>query len=177
MGTICIPQKNSTHLDLGQVLLEDVNGDFLLSKRPLLAGTSAFCSGGGGSLSSSTRAPSLATSANCRACWFKIFAASCQAQRVQVPNNHMHAQNHDYNYYYPNPKYLIIGYMDPLGSLLEDWRSWGQALSLHARRAGPTCFTSHSCMFSSSESTPGLPGRCGPRGSMYPIIRYLGFGQ
>ena len=36
--------------------------------------------------------------------------------RVQVPNNHILTQNLYYNYYYPNPKYLIIGYMDPLGS-------------------------------------------------------------
>ena len=37
-------------------------------------------------------------------------------QRVQVPNNHILTQNLYYNYYCPNPKYLIIGYMDPLGS-------------------------------------------------------------
>ena len=36
--------------------------------------------------------------------------------RVLVPNNHILTQNLYYNYYYPNPKYLIIGYMDPLGS-------------------------------------------------------------
>ena len=36
--------------------------------------------------------------------------------RVQVPNNHILTQNLYYNYYYPNPKYLIIGYMDPLGT-------------------------------------------------------------
>ena len=35
--------------------------------------------------------------------------------RVQVPNNHILPQNLYYNYYYPKPKYLIIGYMDPLG--------------------------------------------------------------
>ena len=35
--------------------------------------------------------------------------------RVQVPDNHILTQNLDYNYYYPDPKYLIIGYMDPLG--------------------------------------------------------------
>ena len=35
--------------------------------------------------------------------------------RVQVPNNHILTQNLYQNYYYPNPKYLIIGYMDPLG--------------------------------------------------------------
>ena len=37
--------------------------------------------------------------------------------RVQVPNNHILTQNLYYNYYYPNPKYPIIGYMDPLGSI------------------------------------------------------------
>ena len=35
--------------------------------------------------------------------------------RVQVPNNHILTQNLYYKYYYPKPKYLIIGYMDPLG--------------------------------------------------------------
>ena len=35
--------------------------------------------------------------------------------RVQVPNNHILTQNLYYNYYYPKPKYLIIGYLDPLG--------------------------------------------------------------
>ena len=38
--------------------------------------------------------------------------------RVQVPNNHMPTRNLYYNYYYPKPKYLIIGYMDPLGQEL-----------------------------------------------------------
>ena len=33
--------------------------------------------------------------------------------RVQVPKNHILTQNLYYNYYYQNPKYLIIGYMDP----------------------------------------------------------------
>ena len=35
--------------------------------------------------------------------------------RVQLPNNQILAQNLYYNYYYPKPKYLIIGYMDTLG--------------------------------------------------------------
>ena len=35
--------------------------------------------------------------------------------RVQVPNNHILTQHLYYNYYYPKPKYIIIGYMDPLG--------------------------------------------------------------
>ena len=35
--------------------------------------------------------------------------------RVQVPKNHILTQNLYYYNYYPKPKYLIIGYMDPLG--------------------------------------------------------------
>ena len=38
--------------------------------------------------------------------------------RVQVPNNHILTQSLYYNPYYPKPKYLIIGYLDPLGSIL-----------------------------------------------------------
>ena len=33
--------------------------------------------------------------------------------RVQVFNNDILTQNLEYSYYYPKPKYLIIGYMDP----------------------------------------------------------------
>ena len=36
--------------------------------------------------------------------------------RVQVPKNHILTPHLlYYNYYYPKPEYLIIGYMDPLG--------------------------------------------------------------
>ena len=35
--------------------------------------------------------------------------------RVQVPNDRILTQNLYYNYYYPKLKYLIIGYLDPLG--------------------------------------------------------------
>ena len=35
--------------------------------------------------------------------------------RLQVANNHILTQNLYYNYYDPKPKYLIIGYLDPLG--------------------------------------------------------------
>ena len=35
--------------------------------------------------------------------------------RVQVLKNQILTQNLSYNYYYPKPKYLIIGYMDPSG--------------------------------------------------------------
>ena len=38
--------------------------------------------------------------------------------RVQVPNTHIPTQKLYYNYYSPNPKYLVIGYMDPLGDVL-----------------------------------------------------------
>ena len=43
--------------------------------------------------------------------------------RVQVPNNHILAQNLYYSYYYPKPKYQIIGYLDPLGYALESEQS------------------------------------------------------
>ena len=38
------------------------------------------------------------------------------AVRVQVLNTHVLTQTLYYNYYYPNPRYLIIRYLDPLGS-------------------------------------------------------------
>ena len=39
--------------------------------------------------------------------------------RVQVPHNHnILTQNLYQNYYDPNPKYPIVGYMDPLGYIL-----------------------------------------------------------
>ena len=37
--------------------------------------------------------------------------------KVQVPYNHILTRNLYYNYYCPNPKYQIIGYMDPLGKI------------------------------------------------------------
>ena len=38
---------------------------------------------------------------------------------VQVPNTHILTQNlYDYNYYYPKPKHLLIGYLDPPGGIL-----------------------------------------------------------
>ena len=49
--------------------------------------------------------------------------------KVQVPNNHIHAQNMHYNYYFPKPKYLIIEYLDPLGKLKSQRRS-REALSV-----------------------------------------------
>ena len=53
--------------------------------------------------------------------------------RVQVPNNHILAQNLYYNYYYPKPKYLIIGYMDPLGKGSSGFQGLGQPLGLPFR--------------------------------------------
>ena len=37
------------------------------------------------------------------------------ALSVQVPKDHIFTPNLYQNHYYPNPKYLIVGYMDPLG--------------------------------------------------------------
>ena len=61
--------------------------------------------------------------------------------RVQVPNNHILTQNLYYNYYYPKPKYLIIGYLDPLGytgfreaSAFRVFSCWGSRLCLGACR-------------------------------------------
>ena len=46
-----------------------------------------------------------------------------KTQRVQVPNHHILTRNLYYNYWYPKPKYLIVGYMDPLGKRCkETWR-------------------------------------------------------
>ena len=39
------------------------------------------------------------------------------ALRVKVPNNHILTQNLHHNSYYPKPKYLAVGYLDPLGSM------------------------------------------------------------
>ena len=41
------------------------------------------------------------------------FVRAEQPLRVQVPNDHILAQNLYYNCYCPNPKYLNIGYLDP----------------------------------------------------------------
>ena len=34
---------------------------------------------------------------------------------IQVPNIHILTRNLRFNYHYPKTKYLIIGYLDPLG--------------------------------------------------------------
>ena len=43
------------------------------------------------------------------------FSKVTLAPRVQVPNHPLLTQNLYYNYVYPKPTYLILGYMDPLG--------------------------------------------------------------
>ena len=45
------------------------------------------------------------------------FGGRSQTLRVQVPNIHTFTQNQYYNYYCLIPKYLLIGYMDPLEKL------------------------------------------------------------
>ena len=79
--------------------------------------------------------------------------------RVQVPNNHVLTQNLYYNYYYPQPQYLIIGYFDPLGSA---FRGIGRRIDL---RLGRPMGVVNSC-------PDGLIGTL-PRGSKYPIIGVL----
>ena len=55
--------------------------------------------------------------------------------RVQVPNNHIRTPNLYCNYYYPNPKYLIIGYMDHLGLFMEKtFPKWPSSASLAGRQ-------------------------------------------
>ena len=39
--------------------------------------------------------------------------------RVHVPENHILTPSLYYNYYYLKPKYLLVGYMDPLGVLVD----------------------------------------------------------
>ena len=59
--------------------------------------------------------------------------------RAQVPNSHIIVQNLYYNYYYPKSKYLIIGYMDPLGKLFKNFvcsTLVGVATVLGAQRLG-----------------------------------------
>ena len=45
--------------------------------------------------------------------WSSNMKARLYYLRVQVPNNHILAQNLYYDYYYQIPKYPIIGHMDP----------------------------------------------------------------
>ena len=44
---------------------------------------------------------------------FSASKAKLDALRVQVPSTHILTQNLSYNCYYPNTKYLTVGYLDP----------------------------------------------------------------
>ena len=69
--------------------------------------------------------------------------------RVQVPNDRILTQKLYYNYYYPNRKYLIMGYMDPLGYLYE-------VMNLNERNGGAAAPASgNSCVALLKSSTCG----------------------
>ena len=70
--------------------------------------------------------------------------------RVQVPNNHILSQN-----LLPKTQYLIIGYLDPLGTDI-----------LHEASFLWCCVVA---------KAPELAQLTKLRGSKYPIIRHLGF--
>ena len=59
--------------------------------------------------------------------------------RVQVPNNHILTQNLYYNSYYPKLKDPIIGYLDPLGTLIVPDRGLGEVGGM--RSAQDSCRT------------------------------------
>ena len=61
--------------------------------------------------------------------------------RIQVPNNHILTSNlhYNHNYYYPKPKYLIIGYMDPLGKGAQDRRQGSEACASGLTVLGTCC--------------------------------------
>ena len=67
------------------------------------------------------------------------FRALSSTLRVQVPNNHKLTQNLYYNYHYPNPKYLIIGYMDSLGQTSPLSPLEGQDFAFRSLSCGPRC--------------------------------------
>ena len=56
---------------------------------------------------------------------------------VQVPNNHILAQNLYYNYYCPKPKYLNVRYMDPLGCIFS-LRNPEKSIKVQGRDSGCT---------------------------------------
>ena len=45
--------------------------------------------------------------------YYRTDITSSSSPRVQVPNDHIRTQNQYYDYYFPKPKYLVIGYNDP----------------------------------------------------------------
>ena len=55
---------------------------------------------------------------------FHKYCGHLLSLRVQVSNNHILPQNLYYNYYYPNPKYLNIGYLDPKGLKFPSQMRW-----------------------------------------------------
>ena len=63
-----------------------------------------------------SRSPEL-RSKNCRA---EVKYEHYVTLRDQVPNNHILPQNLYYDSHCPNPKYLTIGYLDPLGKHRSD---------------------------------------------------------
>ena len=74
-----------------------------------------------------------------------------------MPNNHILTQNLYYNCYYPNPKYLIIGYMDPWGNInsqdvgLPRWCKISFTKSvLGAKNQDPPCTLKLGCMVPNS---------------------------
>ena len=67
-----------------------------------------------------------------------LVAANAKPLRVQLPNNHRLAQNLSHIYYYQKPKYLFIGYLDPLGATRTCvWTCAGSGLEPLAPPLGP----------------------------------------
>ena len=85
-----------------------------------------------------------------------------QSLRVQVPNSHILTPSLYYNYYYPNPKYLMIGYMDPLGILVLYFLDPLRGLGCLAVLRGISGFP-----------VKGGPFICQYNRSKYPAIIYL----
>ena len=72
-------------------------------------------------------------------------------------NNHMLAQNLYYNYFYPNPRYAGIGYMDPQGFVFLVPRWFDLYLSeLEWEAQIPVKGTSSSFLLLWAGSAPGI---------------------
>ena len=56
----------------------------------------------------------------------------CSPLRVKVPNNHILTPNLYYNYYYPKPKYLLLG----------TWTLWGPSFWVPLVKGRPQIFQS-----------------------------------
>ena len=87
------------------------------------------------------------------------FNPSAFPLRVQVPNNYVLTQNLYHNYYYPQPQYQIVGYLDPLGSA---FRGIGGKIDLWLGRP-------MGCLIFALMVLLGAL----PRGSKYPIMKAL----